>query len=113
MACEIGSGRPVERLAIAAGYEVFTGGDDLREGACYQVGARVLILVPGWARGARYRDALIARQLVLYALAAAGAGRFGEGLGVLRRRYAARLAGVPLGVPPPLDVGPAVDAAAD
>ena len=64
--------RPIERVATKHGYEIVTGGDDLIEARWYAVGERVIVLVPGWARGVACREAMIARQLWLHSLATAG-----------------------------------------
>jgi hypothetical protein len=105
------AGHAIERLAREQGYEVHDA-PHCRHGWWVQVGDRVLLMIPTWARGAPYREGCIARQMVLYGLAACGANRFGQALGTMRRAYAARLAGdVPGALPAPTDLG--ADVAAD
>jgi hypothetical protein len=91
-------GRTIERLAREQGYEIHPA-PHCREGSWFQVGERVLILAPTWARGVAAREGAVARQMVLYGLAVCGANRFGQALGTMRTAYASRLAG---GVPAPL-----------
>jgi hypothetical protein len=105
------AGRAVERLAREQGYEVHDA-PHCREGYWAQVGERVLIFAPTWARGAPVREGAIARQMVLYGLAACGPDRFGQALGTMRRAYAARLDGdLPGALPALTDLG--ADVAAD
>lgn len=84
-----GACRPVERLARLAGYELCDA-PHCREGHWYQVGGRVVILVPTWITGRAYREASIARQLMLHAVGAVGEERLGVGLAHLRDEVARR-----------------------
>jgi alkyl hydroperoxide reductase subunit AhpF len=63
--------RPIERLVCSMGAEIVPG-DGLTEGHFYVAGGRLLILSPSWATGRAMREAVIARQAVLVAIAALG-----------------------------------------
>jgi hypothetical protein len=93
-----GGARQVERLAREQGYEIHES-PHARHSWWVQVGERVLIFVPSWARGAPFREGCIARQMVLYGLKVCGPARFGQALATMRAAYARELAGA---VPPPL-----------
>jgi hypothetical protein len=106
-----GAGHGIERLAREQGYEVHDA-PHCRHGWWVQVGDRVLLMIPTWARGAPYREGMIARQMVLYGLAVCGPARFGSALRTMRATYARAMAGdVPGPLPAQADLG--ADVAAD
>lgn len=83
--------RPIERLARRAGYAI-SDAPHCRDGHWFQVGGRVIVLVPTWITGPRYRESSIARQLVLHALAEAGQEACAVGMALRSARFTARQA---------------------
>jgi hypothetical protein len=84
--------RTVEQLVRRAGYAIHDA-PHCRRGHWYQVGGRVHILAPTWLPGVDVREGIIARQLVLYGLAASGEAAFAAGLATMTARYAGRHTG--------------------
>lgn len=69
-----GHDRPVEQLFARLDFAVASD-DELQHCRYYRVGGRLAVLLPGWVKGQRAREAMLAYQLCLWSLEAMGEDR--------------------------------------